>query len=185
MTGRLFIFGLGYSGLEIAKLARAAGWMVAGTCRTRGELGMLATANARYGRFYASFVRRLARVVGPPLNELTDLDQWKGEKIQTIFPIPAQVAIGESVWFDGVFLPLESDVSYQVEVRHLAPSDATVIPMRIMGGAYHRAVFYPRTNGIYQWSIALTSKPNVSVAKGAFTVTDKPFDQTVLQTRRP
>jgi nucleoside-diphosphate-sugar epimerase len=34
MTGRLFIFGLGYSGLEIARLARAAGWSVAGTCRT-------------------------------------------------------------------------------------------------------------------------------------------------------
>ena len=34
MTGRLFIFGVGYCGLEIAKLARAAGWRVAGTCRT-------------------------------------------------------------------------------------------------------------------------------------------------------
>lgn len=34
MTGRLFIFGLGYSGLEIAKLAKAAGWQVAGTCQT-------------------------------------------------------------------------------------------------------------------------------------------------------
>ena len=34
MTGRLFIFGLGYCGLEIANLARAAGWRVAGTCRT-------------------------------------------------------------------------------------------------------------------------------------------------------
>jgi len=34
MTGRLFIFGLGYCGLEIANLARAAGWQVAGTCRT-------------------------------------------------------------------------------------------------------------------------------------------------------
>ena len=33
MTGRLFVFGLGYSGLEIAKLARAAGWPVAGTVR--------------------------------------------------------------------------------------------------------------------------------------------------------
>ena len=32
MTERLFIFGLGYSGLEIARLARAAGWSVAGTC---------------------------------------------------------------------------------------------------------------------------------------------------------
>jgi nucleoside-diphosphate-sugar epimerase len=33
MTDRLFIFGLGYSGLEIARLARAAGWEVAGTVR--------------------------------------------------------------------------------------------------------------------------------------------------------
>jgi nucleoside-diphosphate-sugar epimerase len=32
MTERLFIFGLGYSGLEIARLAKAAGWSVAGTC---------------------------------------------------------------------------------------------------------------------------------------------------------
>lgn len=32
MTRRLFIFGLGYSGLEIAKLAKAQGWEVAGTC---------------------------------------------------------------------------------------------------------------------------------------------------------
>lgn len=34
MTGRLFIFGLGYCGLQIAKLTREAGWNVAGTCRT-------------------------------------------------------------------------------------------------------------------------------------------------------
>jgi len=32
MTKRLFIFGLGYSGLEIAQLAKASGWAVAGTC---------------------------------------------------------------------------------------------------------------------------------------------------------
>ena len=41
MTGRLFVFGLGYSGLEIAKLARAAGWVVAGTCRTPERLAEL------------------------------------------------------------------------------------------------------------------------------------------------
>jgi nucleoside-diphosphate-sugar epimerase len=34
MTTRLFIFGLGYSGLEIARLARVQGWRVAGTCTT-------------------------------------------------------------------------------------------------------------------------------------------------------
>ncbi len=34
MTKRLFIFGLGYSGLEIAQLAVSQGWTVAGTCRS-------------------------------------------------------------------------------------------------------------------------------------------------------
>lgn len=34
MTRRLFIFGLGFSGLEIAKLAKMQGWSVAGTCTT-------------------------------------------------------------------------------------------------------------------------------------------------------
>ena len=41
MTGRLFIFGLGYCGLEIAKLARATGWSVAGTSRTPQRLDEL------------------------------------------------------------------------------------------------------------------------------------------------
>lgn len=37
MTRRLFIFGLGYSGLAIAAAARAAGWSVAGTVRTAAK----------------------------------------------------------------------------------------------------------------------------------------------------
>jgi nucleoside-diphosphate-sugar epimerase len=41
MTGRLFIFGLGYSGLEIAKLAKAAGWNVAGTVTTDDKAAAL------------------------------------------------------------------------------------------------------------------------------------------------
>lgn len=41
MTGRLFIFGLGYSGLEIARLARAAGWSVAGTVTTENKAATL------------------------------------------------------------------------------------------------------------------------------------------------
>ena len=53
MTGRLFIFGLGYSGLEIAKLARAAGWSVAGTVTDRRQ----GRATARRGHRGAS-VRR-------------------------------------------------------------------------------------------------------------------------------
>ena len=42
MTRRLFVFGLGYSGLEIAKLARADGWTVAGTCTTPDKAARLA-----------------------------------------------------------------------------------------------------------------------------------------------
>jgi nucleoside-diphosphate-sugar epimerase len=42
MTDRLFIFGLGYSGLEIAKLATAAGWHVAGTVTGADKAARLA-----------------------------------------------------------------------------------------------------------------------------------------------
>jgi len=41
MTGRLFIFGLGFSGLEIARLANADGWTVAGTCTTADKAARL------------------------------------------------------------------------------------------------------------------------------------------------
>jgi nucleoside-diphosphate-sugar epimerase len=41
MIKRLFVFGLGYSGLEIAKLAQAAGWRVAGTVRSADKAAQL------------------------------------------------------------------------------------------------------------------------------------------------
>jgi nucleoside-diphosphate-sugar epimerase len=41
MTGRLFIFGLGFSGLEIARAAKAQGWTVAGTCTTADKVERL------------------------------------------------------------------------------------------------------------------------------------------------
>jgi nucleoside-diphosphate-sugar epimerase len=44
MTGRLFIFGLGYSGLEIANLARATGWSVGGTVTTDDKAARLRSA---------------------------------------------------------------------------------------------------------------------------------------------
>jgi len=47
MTKRLFIFGLGYSGLEIAKLARAAGWSVAGTVTGADKAGMVKSATVQ------------------------------------------------------------------------------------------------------------------------------------------
>ena len=42
MTNRLFIFGLGYSGVEIARQAKAAGWSVAGTIRSAAKVKQLA-----------------------------------------------------------------------------------------------------------------------------------------------
>jgi nucleoside-diphosphate-sugar epimerase len=44
MTKRLFIFGLGYSGSEIARHATAAGWSVAGTLRDADKARPLAAA---------------------------------------------------------------------------------------------------------------------------------------------
>ena len=42
MTGRLFIFGVGFSGLEIARLARAAGWTSRAPCTTPDKAERLA-----------------------------------------------------------------------------------------------------------------------------------------------
>ena len=42
MTNRLFIFGLGYSGSELARQAKAAGWHVAGTVRGSDKAQQLA-----------------------------------------------------------------------------------------------------------------------------------------------
>lgn len=51
MTRRLFIFGLGFSGLEIAKLARAGGWTVAGTCTTEEKARRLREDGIEAHRF--------------------------------------------------------------------------------------------------------------------------------------
>ncbi|CAN5870033.1 SDR family oxidoreductase [soil metagenome] len=51
MTGRLFIFGLGFSGLEIAKLAKASGWDVAGTCRSAEKAVSLRAQGFEVHRF--------------------------------------------------------------------------------------------------------------------------------------
>lgn len=54
MTRRLFIFGLGFSGLEIAKLAGAQGWAVAGTCTTEEKARGLREAGIEAHRFDGS-----------------------------------------------------------------------------------------------------------------------------------
>jgi nucleoside-diphosphate-sugar epimerase len=44
MTNRLFVFGLGFSGSEVARQAKAAGWRVAGTVRSDDKAQQLAAA---------------------------------------------------------------------------------------------------------------------------------------------
>ena len=51
MTRRLFIFGLGFSGLEIAKLAMTRGWSVAGTCTTEEKARRLREEGIEAHRF--------------------------------------------------------------------------------------------------------------------------------------
>jgi nucleoside-diphosphate-sugar epimerase len=51
MAGRLFIFGLGYSGLRVARLARAAGWSVAGTCTSDEKTAQLRDSGIEAHRF--------------------------------------------------------------------------------------------------------------------------------------
>ena len=51
MTERLFIFGLGFSGLEIARLAKAAGWSVAGTCTSEQKAEALRAQGIEAHRF--------------------------------------------------------------------------------------------------------------------------------------
>jgi nucleoside-diphosphate-sugar epimerase len=51
MTGRLFIFGLGYSGLEIARLAKESGWDVAGTVTTAEKAATLQAQGIETHRF--------------------------------------------------------------------------------------------------------------------------------------
>jgi len=66
MTGRLFIFGLGYSGLEIAKLAQAGGWQVAGTVTTADK-----AANLRDAGIDAHVFDGSAPVIAPSLATAT------------------------------------------------------------------------------------------------------------------
>ncbi len=54
MTGRLFIFGVGFSGLEIARLAIAASWTVSGTVTTRDKAERLSAEGIRMHLFDGS-----------------------------------------------------------------------------------------------------------------------------------
>lgn len=128
---------------------------LATTCRTRGELGVLATVNARYGRYYATFVQRLARILGKPLPEAFGRDRWRGEEVFIVYPVPDQVSADEAVSFDAVLLPQSEGAVSSIALTRLTGSgDETVtLPMERLNGAYYRAVFFPPGAGTWAWRL--------------------------------
>lgn len=137
---------------------RSAMQALAGTCRTRGELGMLTTANARYGRYYAAFVQRIAYLLAEPLPEARGVGRWTSGPLRTVFLVPNQVGLGEVVNFDAVLLPMRGEQAYRIRLTRLdAAGDADPKPVELalkrLGGAYHRAVFKPQQAGTWAWKL--------------------------------
>ncbi|MFQ5807922.1 MAG: hypothetical protein ACE5I3_15870, partial [Phycisphaerae bacterium] len=127
---------------------------LATTARTRGELGLLATANSRYGRFYASFLRRIAALLGEPLPDHRGSGVWGGEPVHTVFPVPNRIAVGEAVIFDAVLLP-RTERELRIELSRIdAPAPRQAVPLARLGGAYYRAVFRPPEQGVWEWRLA-------------------------------
>ncbi|MBI4579883.1 MAG: hypothetical protein HY718_09285, partial [Planctomycetes bacterium] len=146
---------------ELEKLDfRSAMQALASTCRTRGELGMLTTANARYGRYYATFVQRIAYILGKPLPEARGCGAWTGPEVTTVFLVPNSVPGKEPVVFDAVLLPKKATV-FAVELTRLDdPQRPTErLGFERLGGAYHRATFAPGTRGTWAWRLTADGKP--------------------------
>ncbi len=133
---------------------------LAATCRTRGELGMLATANARYGRYYACFLERIGHVLGEPLPGARGGGRWEGSEVATLFPVPNRVTPGQAVSFDAVLLPASAPTElaasmFQIELADLGNPQAEprLLPLQRLGGAYHRAVFVLPGPGAWSWRL--------------------------------
>ena len=139
---------------------REAFQALAETCRTRGELGMLATANERYGRFYAAFVQRIAQVLRKPLPASRGPERWSGAPLFTVFPVPNQIGADQTVSFDAVLLPRGRG---RIELSPLGGSspDKVALGLERLGGAYHRAVFFPPDQGAWAWRLVLENAPAV------------------------
>lgn len=148
---------------------------LASTCRTRGELGMLATANSRYGRFYAAFLKRIEQVLGRPLPLERGSRHWTQGPLANVFLVPGEVTVGTSITLDAVILPIEDATKYRLEVTRLegerAGMNVPVKPIRL-GGGYLRATVEPKEPGAYSW--AVTDPEGRLVKAGAVIVQPKP-----------
>jgi hypothetical protein len=121
---------------------------------------MLTTANARYGRYYATFVQRIAYILDKPLTSSLDRGRWNGEETQIVFMVPNHVAAEQNVVFDAVLLP-EKAATFQVELKNLQASQGKTINLEFerLGGAYYRATFSPPGAGTWTWRLLKNGKP--------------------------
>lgn len=153
---------------------------LASTCRTRGELGMLTTANARYGRYYATFVQRIAHIMGQPLPESRGIGVWNGPEVLTVFPIPNRITDDTEICFDAVLLPTKKNTQFSIELKDLTDVHATKANLQLerLGGSYYRAVFFPTGRGVWAWRLVLESgygrlDGSIPLPGGVFTVASK------------
>ncbi len=152
---------------------RTAMQALASTCRTRGELGMLTTANARYGRYYATFVQRIARILGRPLPQSRGADRWDGPPVRIVYMVPNRVPLNETVCFDAVLIPQVTPPEFAIELEKLdgtGGGSPTTLQFQCLGGAYHRAVFVPPGPGTWAWRCKPTAGPNTdAIEQGVLT----------------
>ncbi len=152
---------------------RAGLQSLASTCRTRGELGMLATANARYGRFYASFVDRLSRVLG---EEATATERrWSrqltpyvpragGVDAYVVQPVPGRLFLGEFLRIDvsanydsGPFSA--GSVRFQDVTARTGIGYEMIDRCRIPGTEVWITRTRPARPGVYAWSVGPPYRP--------------------------
>lgn len=125
---------------------------LASTVRTRGEMGMLATAASRYGRAFIEFADRINDVIGN--HEDTDSRTWTGGELHLFFSVPKFVAAGESVVFDAVLIPGADTRPCALKMNRAGTGDEPVtLLMKPIAKAYHRAVFTPLEPGCWEWCI--------------------------------
>lgn len=183
------VYGMDWKGAGLRNLDFGAAFRdLASTCRTRGELGMLATANARYGRYYASFLDRIARVLGfqhldsewtwhGPLPRASGSDvPIQGPRVFLVLPVPDHVAPGESCIFDVTLIfprspRMNMDEYPSLSLENLVGANETPIRgLRMVhdrGSGCWRWMFRPEHEGVWAWHVSPPYGDHVSYSNAA------------------